>query len=102
MAPKKPYTVIIRKSELEYVGLCLELNVSARGVDLPEVETNLKNAIDDYLEYAMETRLSPNPVPIDELVEFLRDTSPKGQYTGTKARKCIYQPLELNEVPLYV
>ena len=40
MTTKKPYTVIIRRSKLEYVGLCLELNVSARGADLPEVEVN--------------------------------------------------------------
>gem|GEM_PF-4160988 len=32
------YTAIIRKSQLEYVAVCLELNVSARGEDLPDVE----------------------------------------------------------------
>ncbi len=26
------YTAIVRKSKLEYVAVCLELNVSARGV----------------------------------------------------------------------
>lgn len=102
MTPKKPYTVIIRKSELEYVGLCLELNVSARGADLPEVETNLKNAINDYLKYTAETKLTPTTISVEELVEFLRDTSPERKYTGTKGRRHIYQPLELNEVPLYV
>lgn len=34
------YTAIIRKSRLEYVAVCLELNVSARGEDLPDVEKN--------------------------------------------------------------
>ena len=60
---KRPYTAIIRKSKLEYVGICLELNISARGKDLLEVETNLKNAITDYLEYVKETRLKSEPIP---------------------------------------
>ena len=102
MIKKGPYTVIIRKSELEYVGVCLELNVSARGADLPEVEENLKNAINDYLKYAVETKLTPIPILVEELVEFLRDTSFEGKYAGAKGRRHIYQPLELNEVPLYV
>ena len=36
------YTAIVRKSKLEYVAVCLELNVSARGVDLADVEKNLR------------------------------------------------------------
>ncbi|KKM23154.1 hypothetical protein LCGC14_1618000, partial [marine sediment metagenome] len=44
------YTAIVRKSRLEYVAICLELNVSARGEDLASVEKNLKNAIELYLE----------------------------------------------------
>ena len=35
------YTVIVRKSKLEDVAICLELNVSARGIDLADVEKNL-------------------------------------------------------------
>ncbi len=30
---RQKYTAIIRKSKLEYVAICLELNVSARGED---------------------------------------------------------------------
>jgi hypothetical protein len=37
----RKYTAIVRKSKLEYVAVCLELNVSARGVDLADVEKNL-------------------------------------------------------------
>ena len=32
------YTAIIRKSKLEYVAVCLELNLSARGETLADVE----------------------------------------------------------------
>jgi hypothetical protein len=31
------YTALIRKSKLEYVAICLELNLSARGEDLADV-----------------------------------------------------------------
>jgi len=29
---KRTYTAIVRKSKLEYVAICLELNISARGI----------------------------------------------------------------------
>jgi hypothetical protein len=37
---RNQYTAIVRKSRLEYVAICLELNVSARGEDLVSVEKN--------------------------------------------------------------
>jgi predicted RNase H-like HicB family nuclease len=43
---RKQYTAIVRKSRLEYVAICLELNVSARGEDLADVEKNLRSAIE--------------------------------------------------------
>ncbi len=46
--PQK-FTAILRRSKLEYVAVCLELNVSARGDDLADVERNLKEAIELYL-----------------------------------------------------
>lgn len=96
MVKSPPYTFIIRKSKLEYVAVCMELNVSARGSDLPEVERNLMNAIKDYLECAQEESTIIEPIPLDELVEFLRDTSPWGpELVGD------FQALELNEVPVY-
>jgi len=42
------YTALVRKSKLEYVAICLELNISARGEDLASVEKNLRNAIELY------------------------------------------------------
>ena len=78
MVKSPPYTFIIRKSELEYVSVCIELNVSARGADLPEVQRNLMNAIRDYLECVQEESIVVEHIPLEELVEFLRDTSPWG------------------------
>ena len=96
MLKSPPYTFIIRKSKLEYVAVCIELNVSARGADLPEVQRNLMNAIQDYLECAQEKSIVVEPMPLNELVEFLRDTSPRGSESLRD-----FQPLELNEVPVY-
>ncbi|MBI3599592.1 MAG: hypothetical protein HY097_02990 [Nitrospinae bacterium] len=44
---ERKYTAIIRKSRLEYVAVCLEFNLSARGEDLADVEKNLKAAIEE-------------------------------------------------------
>ena len=41
---ERKYTAIVRKSKLEYVAVCLELNVTARGDDLADVEKNLRTA----------------------------------------------------------
>ena len=38
--PQK-FTAILRRSKLEYVAVCLELNVAARGDNLVDVERNL-------------------------------------------------------------
>jgi predicted RNase H-like HicB family nuclease len=72
---EKKYTVIIRKSELEYVAICLELNLSARGEDLADVEKNLRTAIELYQEDIKahpETVVSS--VSSEELIEFFQDT----------------------------
>lgn len=96
----KKYTAIIRKSRLEYVAVCLELNVSARGEDLPAVEKNLKAAIELYLEDIKahpETVVSP--IATDELIEFLRDTEP--DWYKEPAEGFLIRPLEVHEVPSY-
>lgn len=96
----KKYTAIIRKSKLEYVAICLELNVSARGDDLADVEKNLKTAIELYLEDVKkhpETVVSP--VLTDEFIEFLRDTEPEWYKEGGEG--FILRPLEVHEVPSY-
>lgn len=35
---ERKYTAIVRKSKLEYVAVCLELNMTAHGNDLAEAE----------------------------------------------------------------
>ena len=97
---EQKYTAIIRKSKLEYVAICLELNVSARGDDLADVEKNLKSAIELYLEdlkkYPQTVR---SPISTDELIEFLRDTEP--DWYREPGEGLILRPLEVHEVPSY-
>jgi predicted RNase H-like HicB family nuclease len=94
------YTAIVRKSRLEYVAVCLELNVSARGSDLADVEQNLKSAIEMYLEDVEE---NPGtvvmPIPTYELIEFLQDTEPEWYKRPKKG--LVIRPLEVHEVPSY-
>jgi len=94
------YTAIIRKSKLEYVAVCLELNVSARGDDLADVEKNLKAAIELYLEDLKEhPETVISPIPTDGLIEFLRDTEP--DWYREPGEGLILRPLEVHEVPSY-
>ena len=96
----RQYTVIVRKSRLEYVAVCLELNVSARGEDLADVEKNLKNAIELYLEDIKENDSTiVSPISVEDFIEFLRDTEPEW-YKGP-ADGLILRPLEVHEVPSY-
>jgi predicted RNase H-like HicB family nuclease len=48
---------MVRKSKLGYVAVCLELNVSASGVELAAVEKNLPSAIELYLQDIVENKL---------------------------------------------
>jgi predicted RNase H-like HicB family nuclease len=97
---KKKYTAIIRKSKLEYVAVCLELNVSARGEDLPSVEKNLRAAIELYLEDLIENpETAVSPMPTEELIEFLRDTEP--EWYKEPGKGLLLRPLEVHEVPSY-
>ncbi|MFW0859227.1 MAG: hypothetical protein AAGB97_03470 [Dehalococcoidia bacterium] len=101
MPIEKTYTAMIRKSRLEYVAICLEINVSARGVDIPEVEKNLKNAINEYLEYIIEApETEVAPLSTEELIEFLKDTEP-AWYRKPPAGFPL-KPFEVHEVPVYV
>ena len=96
----RQYTVIVRKSRLEYVAVCLDLNVSARGEDLADVEKNLKSAIELYLEDIKENDSTiVSPISMEDFIEFLRDTEPEW-YKGP-ADGLILRPLEVHEVPSY-
>jgi predicted RNase H-like HicB family nuclease len=96
----RTYTAIVRKSKLEYVAVCLELNVSARGEDLASVEKNLRNAIELYLDDINEhPETSVSPISTEEFIEFLRDTEPEW-YKGP-GEGLLLRPLEVHEVPSY-
>jgi predicted RNase H-like HicB family nuclease len=95
------FTGIVRKSKLEYVAICLELNVSARGDTLADVEKNLKDAIESYLfDLKNHPETVAESIPIEEFIEFLRDTEPDWYKEPTEG--FILKPLEIHEVPSYV
>lgn len=97
---KKKYTAIVRKSRLEYVAVCLELNVTARGEDLADVETNLRRAIELYLEDIKDRPdTSVSPISTEEFIEFLRDTEP--EWYKEPEEGLLLRPLEVHEVPSY-
>jgi len=97
---KDKYTAIVRKSRLEYVAICLELNVSARGEDLASVEKNLRDAIESYLEDLKENpETVAEPISTEEFIEFLRDTEP--EWYQEPGEGLILRPLEVHEVPSY-
>jgi len=94
------YTAIIRKSQPEYVAVCLELNVSARGEDLHDVEKNLREAIELYLEDIKENPETViSPMPTEDFIEFLRDTEP--EWYKEPGDGFLLRPLEVHEVPSY-
>ena len=97
---EKKYTVIVRKSKLEYVAICMELNVSARGEDLTSVEKNLRSAIEAYLSDIKEhPDTVVNFISTEEFIGFLKDTEPDW-YNGP-GDDYILRPLEIHEVPSY-
>ncbi len=94
------YTAIIRKSKLEYVAVCLDLNVSARGEDLADVEKNLRSAIELYFEDINENDSTiVSSISVEDFIEFLRDTEP--EWYKEPADGLILRPLEVHEVPAY-
>ncbi len=97
---KKQYTAIVRKSKLEYVAICLELNVSARGEDLASVEKNLRDSLELYLEdIKAHPETSVSPISTEEFIEFLRDTEP--EWYKEPGEGLLLRPLEVHEVPSY-
>ena len=97
---RNQYTAIVRKSRLEYVAICLELNVSARGEDLVSVEKNLRKAIELYLEDIKEhPDTFVSPISTQEFIEFIRDTEP--EWYKEPAEGLLLRPLEIHEVRSY-
>ena len=97
---ERKYTAIVRKSKLEYVAVCLELNVSARGEDLADVEKNLRTAIELYLADIKEhPETAVSTISTEEFIEFLRDTEP--EWYKEPGEGLILRPLEVHEIPSY-
>lgn len=97
---ERKYTAIVRKSKLEYVAVCLELNVTARGDDLADVEKNLRTAIELYLEdIKKHPETVSSPISTEEFIEFLKDTEP--EWHKDAGTGFILRPLEVHEVPAY-
>ncbi len=94
-------TGVIRKSEKEYVGICLEVNVAARGKTIPEIESNLKVAVNEFLDYVQETGLEIEPIPIQELIEFLEETSPSKSTSRSNVSKPVYTFHQLIDLSPY-
>lgn len=96
----KKYTAIVRKSKLEYVAVCMELNVSARGEDLADVEKNLRTAIELYIKDIKDNpETIATSISTEEFIEFLRDTEP--DWYKEPSEGLILRPLEIHEVPSY-
>ena len=97
---ERKYTAIVRKSKLEYVAVCLELNVTARGDDLAEVEKNLRTAIELYQEDIKKyPETVSSPISTEEFIEFLKDTEP--EWHKDAGTGFILQPLEVHKVKTY-
>jgi predicted RNase H-like HicB family nuclease len=85
---------------LEYVAVCLELNLSARGEDLVSAEKNLRAAIELYLDDVREhPETVVSPITIEEFVGFLRETEP--DWYKDLPDDLILKPLEVHAVPSY-
>lgn len=91
------FTAIVRKSKLEYVAICLELNIIARGDSLADVEKNLRCAIELYLEDVEQNpETVVESVSSNDLIEFIKDTEPDW-YKAPK-NGLVLRPLEIHEV----
>jgi len=70
------YTAIVRRGERQLVAVALEYNVSACGDTVDEVEATLREAVEVFLEEAAEAECVVEPIPVGDLVDFLRSTQP--------------------------
>lgn len=94
------YTAIIRKSKQDYVAVCLELNISATGETLADVEKNLRDSIVLYNEDIREhPETVVSSISIDDFIDFLSDTEPDSK--SIEKDEYILRPLELHEVAVY-
>jgi predicted RNase H-like HicB family nuclease len=66
------YTVVLRKSGIYWVALCLENGLVGQGVTKENAIQKLKEAVDSFQEiYKTESDIYSAPLSIKELHEFL-------------------------------
>jgi len=66
------YTVVLRKSDCDWVALCLENGIVGQGNSKDDSVQNLREAIDSFEEIQdSEEDIYSNPISINELHEFL-------------------------------
>ena len=66
------FTVVVKRSDAQYVTLCLELGVAGCGDSLEDALADTREAIESYVESMQADNLSPwRPVPVQVLHEFL-------------------------------
>jgi len=61
----KKYTIIIKKFKLDFIALCLELNVAAQGDSLINAREEIKNAIKEYLDFSKKEKIYSAKLDID-------------------------------------
>ncbi|MBU4332364.1 type II toxin-antitoxin system HicB family antitoxin [Patescibacteria group bacterium] len=71
----KNYIAIIKKFNSHFVALCPELNVSAQGETLLEAREQLKDAIEEYLEFSGEEKITSASLDVETLREFSLETA---------------------------
>ncbi|MEW6104387.1 MAG: hypothetical protein AB1630_11340 [bacterium] len=69
----KQYTIVLKRSEGQYVALCLELMVVGCGDTKEEAMATIKDAICSYLDATEEGMEATRPVPLEILHDFLKD-----------------------------
>jgi len=82
------YTVVLRKSDIYWVALCLENGIVGQGVSKDNSIRNLKEAIESFEEARdSEEDIYSSPISINELHEFLmvEDVEPLSQLYELRA-----------------
>lgn len=69
----KEYTIVLKKSQAQYVSLCLELMVVGCGETKEEAVESVRDAIYSYLDSYEEGMPLDRPVPLELLHEFLSE-----------------------------
>ncbi len=73
---KRVYTAVVSKGDKEFVSRCIELGVVSQGATVEEALTNLREAVELYLEdepdspNGREQSCVPNTTGLDSILPF--------------------------------